>query len=384
MSQVKGGLVLAMALGGWGVIGHAQPPTFSTQGPNTILSTRFLTSLTYEAALARLGSYYEEQVGRKLEVALPEIAPQRYFEVWHDMWVFFDVVNGQTAVTLKRPTGGISSLLIKSWMLDVAGRLDAAMPLEFKEEAPLHEAVGDIYASRSDLARALAAEPSMKMIATWEHAGLIVSATPLTWVVMAPAGPHGIHRVTVAAPSAAAAKSILSKLMQGVMRPGIYAAYSEEVELDHEIRERASGKSAEAGVSAAQAVFIPNIDEKFLQDRVRAEPEMIKRSAAAQGQYDIRFRVDRSYRKVTVYWVELAGYARATGRYELERQLGQSTLPNTKPSPQAAVPLTARTKLPELKPGAYRVRLDGEDMAGQSVRIDERTYWFDGKTFEEL
>jgi hypothetical protein len=37
-----------------------------------------------------------------------------------------------------------------------------------------------------------------------------------------------------------------------------------------------------------------------------------------------------------------------------------------------------------LKPGAYRVRLEGEDAAGQKGRIDERTYWFDGRTFEEL
>ncbi len=383
MGQVTGGLVLAMALGSWGPVGRAQQ-LVSAPGPNAILSTRFQTPLTYEAALGKLGSYYEEQVGRKVEVALPEIAPHRHFEVWHDMWVFFDAANGQTAVTLKRPTGGIAGLLIKSWMLEVAGRLDAAMPLEFKEEAGLHEAAGDIYGSRSDLARALGADPSMKLIATWEHAGLMVSAAPLISVVMAPTGPHGVHRVTVAAPSAAAAKPILAKLMQGAVRPGICAAYSEEVELDQEVRDLASGKSAEAGVSAAQAVYIPNIDEKFLQDRVRAEPEMVKRSAAAQGQYDIRFRVDRIYRKVTVNWVELAGYARATGKYEAERELGQSTMPNTKPSPQAAVPLTARTRLPGLKPGAYRVRLDGEDAAGQAARIDERTYWFDGKTFEEL
>jgi hypothetical protein len=382
MSQAKGGLMLVMALCSWVGVGHAQMPV-SAPAPNTILSTRFLTPLTYEAALARLGSYYEEQVGRKLDVALPEIAPRRHFEVWHDMWMFFDAANGQTAVTLKRPTGGIAGLLIKSWMLEVAGRLDAALPLEFKEEAGLHEAAADIYASRSDLARALAAEPSMKLIATWEHAGLMVSAAPLTWVVMAPTGQHGAHRVTVAAASVSTPKPLLSKLMQGAVRPGICGAYSEEVELDQEVRDLANGKSAEAGVNASQAVYIPNIDEKFLQDRVRAEPEMVKRSAAAQGQYDIRFRVDRNYRKVTVNWAELAGYARATGKYEAERELGQSMLPNQKPSPQPGVPLTARTKLPGLKPGAYRVRLDGEDASGQAARIDERTYWFDGKTFEE-
>ena len=172
----------------------------------------------------------------------------------------------------------------------------------------------------------------MKPIATWEHAGLMVSAAPLTWVVLAPTGPHGVHHVTVAAESAAAAKQLLAKLMQGVLKPGICAAYSEEAELDQEVRNLAGGKSAAAGVNAAQAVYIPNMDEKYLEDKVRAEPEMVKRSAAAQGQYAIRFRLDKSYRKVTVSWTELAGYARATGKYEAERALGQSALPNPKPA----------------------------------------------------
>ena len=90
-----------------------------------------------------------------------------------------------------------------------------------------------------------------------------------------------------------------------------------------------------AGVNAAQAVYIPNMDEKYLESRVRAEPEMVKRTAAAQGQYAIRFRLDKSYRKVTVSWMELAGYARATGKFDAERALGQSALPNPKLPPQA-------------------------------------------------
>jgi hypothetical protein len=257
------------------------------------------------------------------------------------------------------------------------------MPLEFQEEAPLHEVEGDIEASRSDLAQALGTAASIRLITTWEHAGMMVSAAPLTWAVMAPAGLHGVHRVTVAAESAAAAKQLLAKLMQGVLKPGIYGAYSEEAELDQEVRNLASSQSAAVGVTASQAVYIPNMDEKYLQGKVRAEPEMVKRLAAAQGQYAIRFRVDRSYRKVTVNWVSLDGYARATGKYEGERALGQSALPNPKP-PQAGSPLTARTKLVMLIPGAYRVRLEGESAAGQAGKIDERTYWFDGKTFEEL
>src|ERR1035441_7657113 len=160
MGQSKRAWFLAMALG---LVGRAQPP-LSPLASEVVLSTRFVTPLTYEAALARLASYYDDQVGRQLPVAFPEIAPRCHFEVWHDMWVFFGAAAGQTTVTLKRPTAGIASLLVKSWMLDLAGRLDAAMPVEFREEPPLHEVEGDIEASRSDLARALGTTTSMRAI----------------------------------------------------------------------------------------------------------------------------------------------------------------------------------------------------------------------------
>ena len=383
MRASQGGLVLALTLGCCSAPGWAQRLSPPAEG-NAVLSTRFVTPLTYEAAVARLGSYYEEQLGRSLQAAFPEIAPHRHFEVWHDLWVFFDAAGGHTMVTVKRPTEGIASRLVKSWMLDLAGRLEAAMPLEFQEEPPLHEVEGEIYASPGDLARALGTEQAMKPVATWEHAGLIVSAAPLSSVVMAPAGLHGAHRVTVAAESAAAAKQLLGKLVQGVLQPGICAVYSVEVELDQEVRSLAGGQSAAAGATASQTVYIPNMDQKHLEDKVRAEPEMVKRSAAALGQYAVRFRLDKGYLKVILSWSELAGYARGTGKFEGERVLGQSALPIPKLPAQAADPLTARTKLPVLKPGAYRVRLEGEDAAGQKGRIDERTYWFDGRTFEEL
>src|ERR1035437_10671452 len=100
MSQAKRALVLALVLGSWGAAGRAQP-LVSPPGPDAVLSTRFLTPLSYEAAMARLESYYDEQVGRKLPVAFPEIAPHCHFEVWHAMWVFFEPANGQTTVDRK-------------------------------------------------------------------------------------------------------------------------------------------------------------------------------------------------------------------------------------------------------------------------------------------
>src|ERR1035438_6461011 len=241
MRATKSGLALALALGSWMAPGWAQPLSGAAE-QNALLTTRFATPLTYEAAVARLGSYYEEQVGRSLAVAFPEIAPHRHFEVWHDMWVFFDAAGGQTMVTLKRPTEGITSLLVKSWMVDLAGRLEAAMPLEFRAEPALHEVEGDMWAARSDLVRALGTETSMKAVATWQHAGLMVSAAPLEWVVMPSTAQHGVHRVTVAAESATGAKLLLAKLMQGLLKPGIYAVYSEEAELDQEVHSLAGNQ----------------------------------------------------------------------------------------------------------------------------------------------
>src|SRR5258708_479970 len=105
----------------------AQPLTPPAE-PEAVLSTRFLAPLPYEAPMTRLGSYYQEQVGRILPLSFPEIAPRHHFEVWHDIWVSFDPVDpaaGGIGVTLKRPTEGIARSLVKTWMLDLAGRLEA-------------------------------------------------------------------------------------------------------------------------------------------------------------------------------------------------------------------------------------------------------------------
>ena len=61
------------------------------------------------------------------------------------------------------------------------------------------------------------------------------------------------------------------------------------------------------------------MDPKLIEMKLRADPEMSKRVLAAQGQYDIRFRIDKPYRKVVVTWTELVGYSRADGKHEGER-----------------------------------------------------------------
>ncbi|MEO8594018.1 MAG: hypothetical protein ABI759_11915 [Candidatus Solibacter sp.] len=378
-------LLLCCALAGAPALAQAQA-LVTAPAPNMLLTTRFRTPLRYEEVLTRLGAYYQEQLGRILPLTFPEIAPGRHFETWHDMFVFFEPEEKGMTITVKRPTEGLGGRIVKTWMLDMAGRLGANLPLDFKEEAALHTVEADLFVSRRDLARAFQADQVMKSIPTWEHAGLMVSAAPLAWVMLAPSGLHGVHHVKVEAETAAAARQMLGRLTQEVQKPGIYAAYSEEAELNQEVRELAAAGQAtpQRALSGAQTVYVPNADEKYLEGRLRAEPEMLKRTVAAQGQFAIRCRLDKAYRKLTVSWSELVGYSRPTGRYEAERSVGQGSQAAPRASLAAGPPATMRAKLPTLQPGAYRVRLEGEGQDGVNTRIDERTYWFDGKVFEEL
>jgi hypothetical protein len=203
-------------------------------------------------------------------------------------------------------------------------------------------------------------------------------------VSLAPAGMHGVHHTTVTAETAAAAKALWNRIQQGVLKPGIYAVSSEDVELEEEIKNTAQGKADSVGVTTSQAIYIPQMDPKLIESKLRADPEMSRRVLAAQGQYDIRFRIDKPYRKVVVGWSELSGYSRADGKHQGERPLGKSTLAAPKMPAPTAPPLVARTKLETLKPGAYLVSLQGESPTGEIQKIDERTFWFDGKVFEEL
>jgi len=347
-----------------------------------LLSTQFRIPLTYEAALAKLDDFYQEQVGRKLDAAFPAIGPKQHYDVWHDIWVSFEPAGEQLQVTMKRPADNITGRLVRSWMLSFAGRLNAEIPLAYKELPPLQTADSDIFATQRDLAAILPAQ-SLKPLATWQHQGLAAGASPMVSVVLDPAGLRGVHHVTVSADSAADAKQILARLLQGAQRPGICGVYSETAELDAEIYKEAQSKTDVVGANTTGTIYTPELTHRHQEDRVRADPEMQKRIQAAAGNIDIRYRIDKPYRQMIVTWTALDGYSRPTGQFQGERPLGRGTVATPKMTP-GAPPLTARTKLEPLKPGAYRVRLDGEFVAGQPVKIDERIFWFDGKVFEEL
>lgn len=350
----------------------------------TLLTTQFQTPLSYAAALEKLDQYYQEQVGRKIAIALPEIAPRQHYEVWHDIWVSFEPSGEQTMVTMKRPADSVTDRLVRSWMLGVAGRLDAAIPLTYKELPPLYMAETDIYATPKVIASILKPEPGFQSLASWQHTGLVTSASPMISVVMDAAGQHGSHHLTVAAETAVLARQVLSKVLQGAQRPCVCAAYSETTELESEILKEVQNRANILGPNSAGSVYVPGLTNKHIEDRVRAEPEMQRRIGQAAGAYDVRFRIDKPYRQVTVTWTALEGYSRESGKFSGERTAGRTQVPSPRMPPQSGGQLNARTKMDPLQPGAYRIRLEGAAAAGQPILIDERIYWFDGKVFEEL
>ena len=355
-------------------------------GGNTdevLLSAQFRIPLTYEAALEKLDVYYDMQVNRKLAAAFPAIGPRQHYDVWHDMWVTFEPAGAETTVTMKRAANSVSRTLVRNWMLQFAGRLSAEFPLAYKDLPGLSTAEADIYASQKDLAASLQKEPGMKALATWQHQGLVVAASPLVSVVLAPGGLQGIHHLAVSAENAALARQIVAKITQGIVKPGLCAAYSEMVEFDSEIAKAVDSKTSVLGADTAGAIYVPEATRRHQEDLIRGAPEMQKRAAQATGYYDVKYRIDKPYRQVTVSWIELQQYARDTGKFTAERALGSTQIAAPR-MPQGGAPLTTRTKLEALKAGAYRIRLEGELTAGQPVPIDERIYWFDGKKFEEL
>ena len=126
------------------------------------------------------------------------------------------------------------------------------------------------------------------------------------------------------------------------------------------------------------------LDPKMIEDKMRSEPETRKRLAAADGWFAVKYRVDKAYSKVNLRWTELTGYSRETGKFERESPVGSIAVANGKASVPAGAQSTGRLRLGTLKPGAYRITIEGETAPGATVAIDRRDYWFDGKFFEEL
>jgi hypothetical protein len=351
--------------------------------PDVLLVARFHTPLSYDALTAKLDAYYQEQVGRKLASALPKLAEGAHYDTWHDMWVFFTPANGGTNVTIKRPTEAGIVTIAKSWILQLAGRSGGDEPV-FEEQPPLRSAESNLSGSRREVARALEGQPSFRPLDSTEHAGLVVSAAPLTRVMLERGEVKGVHRLIVTAESLSAARQLLTKLNAAMTLPCLCAVYSETAEIDAELQRDAAAKSADVNATTAQRIYMTYLDPKMIEDKLRNEPDMRKRLAATDGWFAVKYRVDKAYPKVTLRWTELTGYSRETGKFEGETPVGNVAVANVKPPVPAGAQLTGRLKLGTVKPGAYRITIEGETAPGATVAIDRRDYWFDGKFFEEL
>ncbi|HXA48939.1 MAG TPA: hypothetical protein VNV86_01475 [Candidatus Acidoferrum sp.] len=350
--------------------------------PDVLLVARFHTPLSYDAALAKLDAYYQEQVGRKLASALPKIAEGAHYDTWHDMWVFFASADGGLNVTMKRPTDAATARIAKGWILQIAGRSGGESPV-FEELPPMRSVESNVSASRREVARVLEAQPSFRMLETREHAGLLVSAAPLARVLMERASVRGVHHVIATAETLPAARQLSTRLNAAITIPCICAAYSETAEIDAVVRRDAVEKSEDVNATTIQKIYMTHMDPQAIEDKLRSDPEMRRRLAAADGWFAIKYRVDKAYAKVNIRWTGLAGYSRETGKFENEQPVGALAVANVKAPVPAGAESTGRLKLGTLKPGAYRIAIEGE-IAGSGVAIDHRDYWFDGKTFEEL
>ncbi len=351
--------------------------------PDVVLAGEFHTAIPAAQVLANLDSYYQEQVGRKLEAVLPEIAPGERYEVWRDMWVYFAGGDGQLTVTMKRPTEASTETLAKGWMLQFAARAAQDAAVTFQELPPMRNAGGAIYGSRRELARMLEDEPEFRAVPTWQHAGLMVSVSRLARVTLGDPGPKGAHPFTAGAPTAEAAKQLAAKVGRLRTEACVCAVYSESAEVGSDLRRLAEDKSVNISSTAVPGLVMLDGDPKQIETALRADPVNQRRLAAVSGWYDVKYRIEASYTRVTIRWSELAGYARPGGTFTAARELGSSTAAAVKPAGPGRF-LESRIKLAPLKPGAYRISIEGETAGGAKAAIDRRDYWFDGELFDEL
>ena len=125
---------------------------------------------------------------------------------------------------------------------------------------------------------------SERPLVSWRHSALFVSAGPLMEVLRSQAGPHAIRKLTITGEDAAAAKQLLVKLQQGPPGAAISGAFSEEVELEAEIHETAQNRRDNiVSGPAAETLYHPQMDLKYLEERIRKEPVMQKRDRDGHG-----------------------------------------------------------------------------------------------------
>jgi hypothetical protein len=358
---------------------RAQPPSTTV-----LLEGRFHSPMSYEEVLARLDDFYREQAGKSRAEALPEIGPRQHFDNWRDMWMEVTPSASGSHVVLRRAAEAASLRAAKSSMLDIAGRLSSGAPIDFEQVGTLETVSTEICIGRRDVAEELQKAPSEpRPIPSWRQAGLFVAFEPLALVTLDNSGLTAASRLAVTMRNPAEARKLLARLAAGAGRPGICAVLAEATAIDEEVRRAADRMERDTMIKSSGLVLSMGTGTKAYEDRVRSAPEMQKRIADARGSVQVKYRLDRPYRSLTLRWFRLADIPRAGGEPDTETAPAGITVQNPRKT-EPGEPATARFKPDSLEPGAYRIRIDAAQPSGEQVRVDERTFWFDGKRFREI
>ena len=118
---------------------------------------------------------------------------------------------------------------------------------------------------------------------------------------------------------------------------------------------------------------------------MRAEPEMVKRIGGGTG--TVRHHATGWTGSTAKVTVELGGVDRLRrGRREVRggTRVGAIDDAQCETPPQPGGSVDRAHEAAGAETGGLPCPAGGEDAAGKTARIDERDYWFDGKTFEEL
>ena len=240
----------------------------------------------------------------------------------------------------------------------------------------------EVYAGRSDVAAALAGPaPWLRPLPNWNYQVTFAAADPVALVEMERAGTNGLRRLSVSMENAARARALVEAVGR-LPRTCLCGVVNQTLALEEEIHRRAESLEREMHLRSGGIVLNLGTGTKGFEDKVRATPEMKKRAAAARDAYVVRYRLVRAYPRVLLRWSRLLNYHLQNGEFEGVKVMAETVLGAGRRSPDGQ-PAAARLHVTGLEPGAYRLRLAATSAAGET-RIDERTYWFDGKLFQEI
>jgi hypothetical protein len=351
--------------------------------PKTVIETVFEAGLPPDQVRPRLELYYREQLGKASTEILGELGPGLYFDNWRRFYLSVKPSAAGSSITLRRAADSAQTRSVKSWMLEVAGRLLLEGPLSFHEAGAVQAVSLDVFGSRRDVAEAVKrVQPELRPMPS-KLSALFVAPDPFTEVELESGGSNGMNRLQVIMEKQADARSLLAKIQQSFKPARIAGVVDETTVVEQDLQKQAAEVELQTRMRAMGTLLTMGTGSRVFEDKVRNTPEMQKRLAAARDVYLVKYRLDQPYRKLVFRWSRLPNYSQTGGSLDGEVPLTQAAQANAVRTDGAEFP-SVRLQIPAIQPGAYRIRMDAEKGVGPPVALDDRTFWFDGKRFDEL